>query len=490
MTMIDVKNLSFRYGADYIFENISFQLDSGWKLGLVGRNGRGKTTFLNLLQGKYEYQGTITTKERFLYFPYNIEDRELMTINIIEDIYPDYEYWRLQKECNLLSLDEEVLYRSFNSLSGGEQTKVLLATLFMQEDAYVLIDEPTNHLDVESRELVSEYLQKKKNFILVCHDRSFMDGCVDHIMAINKNSIDIQSGNFSSWYENKQRKDNQEIVANQRLQKEIVSLNEATKRSKQWSDKVEKTKNGTRVAGLRPDKGHIGHMAAKMMQKAKNTERRREKSIQEKKELLKDIEEVEDLKIPALQYKKNQYLYFQNVSLFYPNKTICTDVSFTISKGERIALTGQNGSGKSTILKLITGESISYSGEVKIPEDLIISYVPQNIDTLSGDVSEHINKAKVDESLCKTILRKMDFSRQLFSVPMERYSSGQKKKVLIACALSKPAHLYVFDEPLNYIDIFSRIQIENVLKGSEATIIFVEHDKTFVNSIMTKSIAL
>lgn len=490
MSMINIKNVSFRYGADYIFENITLQLDSSWKLGLVGRNGRGKTTFLNLLLGTYEYQGSIIAKERFVYFPFLVEDRSLMTIHIIEDIYPDYEYWKLQKECNLLSIDEDILYRPFNSLSGGEQTKVLLATLFMQEDVYVLIDEPTNHLDIEGRELVSSYLQKKKNFILICHDRSFMDGCVDHIMAINKSGIEIQAGNFSSWYENKERKNHEELVTNQRLQKEIRSLTEATKRSKQWSDKVEKTKNGTRVAGLRPDKGHIGHMSAKMMQKAKNTERRKERNLQETKELLKDVEEVEELKIPVLHYKKNQYLYFQDVSLYYGDKEVCNTINFNILEGERVVLMGPNGSGKSTILKLILGEDISYTGEVRIPEDLIISYVPQNIDSLSGNLTLYIQEQKVDESLCKTILRKMDFSRELFDVLMENYSSGQKKKVLIACALSQPAHLYVFDEPLNYIDIFSRIQIENVLKNNRATILFVEHDTSFLERIQTKMIKL
>lgn len=490
MTMIDIKNLSFRYGADYVFKNVSFQIDSEWKLGLIGRNGRGKTTFLKLLLGKYPYQGTISNQEKFVYFPFTIKDHQLLTINIVEDIYPAYKYWRLQKECNLLSLDEELLYRPFQSLSGGEQTKILLAMLFMQEDVYVLIDEPTNHLDIESRALVSEYLQKKKHYILVCHDRSFMDGCVDHVMAINKSSIEIQTGNFSSWYENKEKKDHQELVMNQRLQKEIHDLTEATKRTRKWSAAVEKTKNGTRVGGLKPDKGRIGHMAAKMMQKAKNTERRLEKNVEEKKLLLKNIEEVDSLKIPALAYKKNQYLYLQDIAIYYQDKQVCKEINVSISKGERVVLIGRNGSGKSSLLKLIIGEDIHYKGEAKIPKDLIISYVPQNIETLHGDLSQYISDLKIDESLCKTILRKMDFSRELFTNAMENYSSGQKKKVLLACALSKPAHLYVFDEPLNYIDIFSRMQIEEVLKNSEATVIFVEHDKTFLRQIMTRAVKL
>ena len=191
MSLINVTNLTFGYDGSYdnIFENVSFQIDTDWKLGFTGRNGRGKTTFLNLLLGKYEYRGTIAAKTNFEYFPFAVTEPENHTIDVIESIYPDYELWQVMRELSLLQVDEDVLYRPFVTLSNGEQTKVLLAALFLKENSFLLIDEPTNHLDMEARKVVSDYLKSKRGFILVSHDRAFLDNCIDNILSINKTNI-------------------------------------------------------------------------------------------------------------------------------------------------------------------------------------------------------------------------------------------------------------------------------------------------------------
>ena len=164
MSLIQVSNLTFAYDGSYdtIFENVSFQIDTNWRLGFTGRNGRGKTTFLNLLLGKFPYQGSISASVSFSYFPYDIADKSLLAIHVVEEIYPEYEYWQLAKEMNLLQLEEDVLYRPFETLSNGEQTKLMLIVLFLKENNFLLIDEPTNHLDMRGRELVSRYLGSKK----------------------------------------------------------------------------------------------------------------------------------------------------------------------------------------------------------------------------------------------------------------------------------------------------------------------------------------
>ena len=161
--------------------------------------------------GKYEYSGTISASVDFEYFPYKVRDDSQNTIDVLGEIYPDFVYWQLQREMSLLEVDEDVLYRPFSTLSKGEQTKVLLSILFLKENSFLLIDEPTNHLDMRGRELVSRYLNRKKGFILVSHDRAFLDGCVDHILSINRANIEIQKGNFSSWLENKERQDKYEL---------------------------------------------------------------------------------------------------------------------------------------------------------------------------------------------------------------------------------------------------------------------------------------
>ena len=245
MSLINISNLTFAYegSGENIFENVSFQIDTDWKLGFTGRNGRGKTTFLNLLLGKYEYRGNISGGVIFEYFPFEIKDKTLKTIDIINNLNHDYQMWELEREMSLLDISEDVLYRGFDTLSNGEQTKILLAVLFLREDRFLLIDEPTNHLDAEGREVVAEYLKSKNGFILVSHDRRFLDNCIDHVLSINKTNIEIQKGNFSSWQLNKEMQDNFEIARNYKLKKDIKRLEQAAKRTSEWSDKKEEKKS-------------------------------------------------------------------------------------------------------------------------------------------------------------------------------------------------------------------------------------------------------
>ncbi len=289
MSMIKVQDLTFSYPGsfDNIFESVNFQIDTDWKLGFIGRNGRGKTTFFNLLLGNYEYSGKILASVEFNYFPYSIADKNKFTHEILEEICPQAEDWEFLREISYLNVDAEVMYRPFKTLSNGEQTKVLLAALFLNEGQFLLIDEPTNHLDTDARKIVSNYLRKKKGFILISHDRIFLDGCVDHILSINRANIEVQSGNYSSWRLNFDRQQEHEEAKNERLQKDIGRLKHSSKRSASWSHDVEASKNGTRNSGSKLDKGFVGHKAAKMMKRAKNLESRQQKAIEEKSKLLK-----------------------------------------------------------------------------------------------------------------------------------------------------------------------------------------------------------
>ncbi|TBL78925.1 Lsa family ABC-F type ribosomal protection protein [Paenibacillus thalictri] len=492
MSLINVSNLTFAYDGSYdnVFEDVNFQIDTEWKLGFTGRNGRGKTTFLNLLLGKYDYRGTISAKVTFDYFPFYVENKAQNTIDVISDIVPDYLHWELMRELNMLKVSDDVLYRPFDSLSNGEQTKVLLAALFLKENSFLLIDEPTNHLDMNARKLVGKYLSGKSGFILVSHDRAFLDQCVDHILSINKTDIEIQKGNFSEWWENKKRQDHYELAENEKLKGDIKRLSEAAKRTNNWSHEVEKTKNGTRNSGSKVDKGYVGHKAAKMMKRSKSIEQRQHNAIEETSKLLKNIETSESLKIAQLAYHKKQLVELEHVSITYGEKKVCEDLSFTIEQGDRIALAGKNGSGKSSIIKLICGEDIGYTGTFRRGSQLQISYVSQDTSHLQGNLTDYARNNGIDESLFKAILRKLDFSRVQFEKDISAYSGGQKKKVLIAKSLSEQAHLHVWDEPLNFIDVISRIQIEELLLEYQPTLLFVEHDSEFCKHIATQVVEL
>lgn len=488
MSLINISHLTFAYEGSYdnIFEDVSFQIDSDWKLGLVGRNGRGKTTFLNLLMRKYQYQGTISTSLVLDYFPFAIDNPLLDTLDVIDSVLPDYEHWKLYRELNLLEVSLDVLYRPFHTLSNGEQTKVLLAALFLQDNHFLLIDEPTNHLDIAAREAVSDYLKTKNGFILVSHDRTFLDNCIDHILSINKTNIEVQKGNFSSWWNNKELQDNYEFEQNEKLKKDIRRMEMAAKRTSEWSAKIEKSKIGNGSC----DRGFTGHKAAKMMKRSKSIESRKLSSIQEKSTLLKNVEESEALKIHPLQYTFHNLISVENLSLFYSDKIVCENVTFKVEQGDKIALCGKNGSGKSSILKLICGEEIDYKGTFLKGSHLKISYVSQDTSQLEGYLSDYAQQYNVDESLFKAILRKLDFARLQFEKNMKDYSAGQKKKVLIARSLCEQAHLYIWDEPLNFIDVISRMQIEEMLQTFQPTILFVEHDKAFCDNIATKKVSI
>lgn len=488
MSMIKAENLTFAYpsSCDNVFENVNFQIDTDWKLGFVGRNGRGKTTFLNLLLGKYEYSGKIISSVQFDYFPYAVADKSRSTESVLQEVCPLAEEWEVMRELSYLEVDADVLWREFGTLSNGEQTKALLAALFLNDGHFLLIDEPTNHLDSKARELVAKYLKKKKGFILVSHDRSFLDSCVDHILSINRANIEVQSGNFSSWMANFERQQEFEAAQNEKIQKDIGRLQKAVKRSAAWSDQVEASKYGAGV----PDRGYVGHKAAKMMKRSKTIEARAQNAIEQKSELLKNTEISEKLKLAPLLHYADALVSLRDVAACYDGRAVCEPVTFNVRRGERAALDGRNGSGKSSLLKLINGEHIEHTGTVELASGIVISYVSQDTSHLRGNLSDFAYENHIDESLMKAILRKMDFERIQFEKDMQDFSGGQKKKVLIAKSLCEQAHLYVWDEPLNYIDIYSRMQIEQVIKEFSPAMVFVEHDSAFRAAIATKTIQL
>ena len=227
-----------------------------------------------------------------------------------------------------------------------------------------------------------------------------------------------------------------------------------------------------------------------MMKRSKTIEARKQTAAEEKSQLLKNIEDAENLKISPLSYHSKRLAALEHVSVFYGKKAACRDVSFTIEQGDRIALQGKNGSGKSSIIKLICGEELHYTGAFHKGSRLLISYVPQDTSFLQGDLTGYARESNIDGSLFKAILRKLDFSRVQFEKDMSDFSGGQRKKVLIARSLCEKAHLYIWDEPLNFIDVFSRMQIEELLLTYKPTILFVEHDSVFCGNIATKTVFL
>ena len=237
-----------------------------------------------------------------------------------------------------------------------------------------------------------------------------------------------------------------------------------------------------------------------------------EKAMEEKAGLLKNLETAEDLKLIPLSYRSELLASFEAVSPIFHGRPVCEPVSFAVNRGDRIVLDGRNGSGKSSLLKLLLEEvsergtllsqtvsglpskekvqGLEHTGRILVGSGLIVSYVSQDTSFLKGSLSEFAEKSGIDETLLKAVLRKLDFGREQFEKGMENFSGGQKKKVLIARSLCEQAHLYVWDEPLNFIDIYSRMQIERLILEMRPTLLLVEHDRAFRDAAAGKTVRM
>ncbi|MDL2252886.1 ATP-binding cassette domain-containing protein [Ruminococcaceae bacterium OttesenSCG-928-I18] len=533
MSLIQILDLSFTYpGAlSPVFSHVHLELDTLWRLGLIGRNGRGKTTFLNLLLGKLQGTGEILSAEVFEYFPLSPVERGEGALSVARSVIAPFDEWEekmrllmqegseqairkygeiesaysaadgyvidelIRAECGKLEVPAEALDRPYSSLSGGERVKLLLAALFLKKHRFLLIDEPTDHLDANGRRTVARWLRSKQGFILVSHDRAFLDEAIDHVLSINRADIELQRGNYSTWRHNRTQRDEFEKAENRKLEAGISRLKEAAARTEKWSDKIEKSKKNSRSATYDKgpasvDRGYIGHQAARMMQRSKSIEKRRARDIEEKEKLLKNVEDVEPLKFHLLPPDKKRLLTAEDIGVRYGDRTLFSHLDFDLDEGDRMVVRGANGSGKSTLLRLILGEQEPTKGTLRRMGGLVVSTLPQETDFLQGSLRIFAQHMGVEESLFLALLRKLDFSREAFGQSMESYSAGQKKKVCLAASLAKPAHLFVWDEPLNYIDVLSREQVEKAVLDSAPTMIFVEHDAVFTRSVATKELVL
>jgi lincosamide and streptogramin A transport system ATP-binding/permease protein len=483
--LIALKHVTFGYDEKTIFEDVSLSFDASWKLALVGRNGRGKTTLMRLLLGELPFSGRIQSDVSFLYFPQTVTDKSQLTKFILDELY-DAEDWQIQRELNLLGLSEDILWRPFETLSGGEQTKVLLAGLFLDEGNFPLIDEPTNHLDAASRAKIASYLQgKKSGYIVVSHDRQFLDEVSDHLLAIERNGLELLASDFSTYEAQKKRRDAFEWAENDKLKSEIGRLKQTARDKAEWSRGREKDKYGDphkKGSGAVANSGFIGARAARMMKKSKVLEHRMTAEISEKEKLLKNLEKVDALSMAYQPTHHKRLLDEEDLTVVFDGHALFSPINLQQSAGQITAITGENGIGKSQLLRQVIALAES--------KHLKISYVRQIYEDNQGDLKSFSDQHQLDYTAFLNNLRKLGMEREVFAKKIEQMSMGQQKKVELAKSLSQSAELFIWDEPLNYLDVFNHEQIENLLKTVKPAMIVVEHDATFVKNVADTVIAL
>ncbi|TWW13741.1 ABC-F type ribosomal protection protein [Dellaglioa algida] len=485
---IQIEQLSFQYDGQLapIFNRVDLQLDASWKLGLIGRNGRGKTTLFRILQNQLQYQGKIRTDLEFQYFPQTIEKPEESVWLVIRRVtgLEDYDQWQILIELDKLGLPESILAEPFNQLSPGQQTKILLASLFVGEGKFQLIDEPTNHLDEAGRQVISDYLRQKSGFILISHDRYFLNAIIDHVISIDRAKISQFKGNYRTWDEENTARNNWELNEKEKLQRDIKRLESASQKKTGWANQTE-AKVSSAV-----DRGFISHKSAKSMKRALSIKKRANKAVEEKQSLLKNIDVAEPLTLNFERISSEKSLLeVIDFSAFRKQVAVNHSVSFKVKSTERLVIQGENGSGKSSVISAILNH-LDYQGQRQLAAPLKVSWLPQDFDGLSGSLQDFAAEKAVSYSLLLDMLRKLGFERDEFTKDISQMSMGQKRKVALSRSLVEPANLYIWDEPLNYLDVITRQQIQDVIMTFKPPMLIIDHDKEFVESVGTKFVEI
>lgn len=540
MSKIAINNMSFYY-TDYfnpIFDKVNLVLDTQWRLGLIGRNGRGKSTFLKLLSGELEPTGgNISMSVSMEYFPYEPDIRYSVTMDIIkenigglktmedameqiisradEKRYDEYSEiqqhymelggyemeGRILKEMADMGLDEKLAYREYATLSGGERTRMMIIALFLRKNSFVLLDEPTNHLDISGKELMAQYLSRRSGFIVVSHDRDFLDKVTGHIMSINKADIKVEKGNYTTWRNNMDMIEAYEFRTRDRLEREIKQLERRSERSRDWAG-VANTQKYEFACHARTN----GCQA--YMRQAKRSEEQVLDNIETKKQLLLNYEEAKELRISQKACGKDGLLIeAAGLNFAYPKgEPVIKDFNLKLYRGDRIWIKGCNGAGKSTLLKLLSGELNENTGanttlqeavwdketSIKWAEGIKISMATQEPLWREGFITEKYQLPEQKEQLEQLLFfcEIFDLPEDFLERPLETYSSGELKKIDIARALSEEGDVLFLDEPLNYMDVYFREQLEKAMLECQPTIMFVEHDGRFGRRVSNRILEL
>ncbi|MED0940185.1 ABC-F type ribosomal protection protein [Bacillus mobilis] len=516
MTICSVNNITKSFGGNIIFENISLEIKNGERVGLVGRNGSGKTTIFQLLTGMESLDaGAIHMKKgtrigHVAQIPKFDEDmtvydvlssafkaekeleREMRTLE--KDMAEEREPSALQKlmerygviqekfaflggyeiEANLMKVANglqvtELFPRSFLELSGGEQTKVSLAYMLLQKPDLLLLDEPTNHLDLFAVEWLEQFLKEYNGTVMVIsHDRYFLDEVVTKIFDLEDGEIHVYHTNYSQFVEEKEERLLQEFQAYQEQQKKIKKMKEAIKRLREWANQANPPNEGL-------------HKRARSMERALERIEKLKKPILERKQM--------GLQFEGQERSGKDVVVMKEVSKGFAGHLLFNEASLHVRFQERAAIVGRNGTGKTTLLKLLLEEIEPDAGEIRIGSSVKIGYLSQHA---YGNVKSNVLEAfreyvAVTEGEARHILAKFLFYGPAVFKKVTQLSGGEKMRLRLAQLMYQDINFLILDEPTNHLDIESREVLEEALEQYNGTILAVSHDRYFLNKLFEKT---
>lgn len=522
MLVLSVSKLGMNYGYDKLFEDVSFSLNEGESISIVGPNGCGKSTLLKIIAGlEKSTEGQVSIKKdstvayldqvgssvnddrpvseilKDAFGNLNAIENQLAVLQEQLETHVDKDDYNkiVEKYCALserfsmaggydmdmniatvangLHIDESLLTRSYNDLSGGEKTLVQLAKILLQKPDLLLLDEPTNHLDIDRIEWLEEYIKSFKGaIVIVSHDRYFLDKMSNKILDLDNGSGKVYTNNYSGFIEEKQL-DFERQMADYKEQQNLIKRLEAER--KYFAERGMATNSSTLTSRARALQTRIDKIKEASIDRPKE-KKKINVEFEEERKSSKVVISVKDLTV-----KTND------------NNDIIQNINFDIRAGERIALIGKNGAGKSTFLKSILGklDNLIVDGEVAIGPSVKIGYLPQIIEFKNDKqtlLDYFKNEVSVGEQKARQILAGFEFYKEDVNKRLNMLSGGEKMKIKLAELLQKEINTLIFDEPTNHIDIPTKEVLESAIEDFDGTLLFVSHDRYFINKFADKTV--
>ena len=514
MIEIELNNIIKNYGLKNVLNGMNLTLKTGERAAIIGCNGAGKSTVLKIIMKQenisagtinirknatigilkqiYEYEETNPNVYTFLQrsfehffeletklkkleneMSYEKNDEKMSELlqkyGNVQQKYIQMGGYDIQEKfnkiCSGLQINEKMLNQNYNDLSGGEKTIVNLGALLLKEPSILLLDEPTNHLDMEKLEWLEKFLKEYKGTILmVSHDRYFLDKIATKTILLENGKEKIYFGNYSYFLKEDEKRTLAEFENYKNQQKMIKKMKESIKTLRKF-----------------------GELAKNEMFF------KRAKSIEKKLAKIEQLPQVDLEQKTLLNFKLNidsrsgkDVVIINNLNKNFESKNIFENANLQIHYGEKIALIGKNGTGKSTLLKIIMNEDCEYTGEIKIGQSVNIGYIPQEINFEDDNQTilnffeqfDNRNETEIRTSLAKCMFRGNDVFKKVSSL-----SGGEKVRLILAKLLKQNINFLILDEPTNHIDIETRELLEEAIKEYSGTVLFVSHDRYFINNL-------